>query len=271
MANYIKEVEYIKPGIGNFNDFSKDLVHGFSWGQDAKNMQFSLGDFLEVRSNLNEFFSSMKLGDFKKAILVNAEHKNNIIKIDEETLTNLKPTKFGISIKCDAAFTKIKGLPITVKPADCTTAIISAKDNQGDTVTGIVHTGRRGVELGLPISAIQFICKEFDIEVRNIKIGIVPHLFQMNRKFEHIDDMNPAIWKGYIKEENGYFYPDETELAINQYLSAGIQEQNIFVYDIDTYESAKNGIGFSYKYHYDITKSGSIAKEGRFIVATAVR
>jgi len=119
--------------------------------------------------------------------------------------------------------------------------------------------------------AIKFLKKQYNVNPENIHIGIVPHLFKKNRRFENIEDLDLKKWNGFIEKKDNYFYPDETGLAIKQYKDTGIPDENIQIYDIDTYESAKNGETFSYKYHLEMQKQGIEVPDGRNILAVMKR
>ena len=265
MPRFIKKIHYKYPDIGYFPSLDKYLVHGFSWGKNAGNMQFSLGGPVEVRLRVQKFLDCLNIGKINDSINMIPEHSDRIIDINEKRNQSLKRHRFGRSIKCDAVFTDLPGITLTTKPGDCTTAIAFCKRENKD-VVGIIHTGRRGVEISLPRKAIKHLINNYRCDIKNIYIGIVPHLFQKNRRFENIDDLDKKIWKGFIRKKKGYFYPGETELAIKQYLDSGILESNFFIYDVDTYKSAARGETFSYKYHLEMEKQGKKVQDGRFIV-----
>lgn len=267
MPRFIKKIHYKYPNIGYFPSFKKLFLHGFSWGKNSGNMQFSLGNPVDVRMNVQKFLDTLKMGKINDSVNVIPEHSDRIIDINRERYQSLKTHRFGRSIKCDAVFTDQSNITLTTKPGDCTTAIIFCKRPENKDVIGIIHTGRRGVEVSLPQKTIRHIVKQYNCHVGDIHIGIVPHLFQINRKFENVDDLDKRVWKGFIEEKDGYFYPGETELAIKQYLDIGIKDENFYVYNVDTYEAASKGEAFSYKYHLEMSKEGKKVPEGRFIVA----
>ncbi len=269
-TNILKDIQYIKPNVGYFPNLPSNIIHGFSWG-NQKNMQFSLGDFIQTRQNVQEFYDSLGLGNFRDSILMLPEHKDNIITIDKLNLNSFNKTRFGISVSADTIFTREHNLAISVKPADCTTAIIYAKDKSLESISGLVHSGRRGVELFLPEKSISYLIANFDLELKDIFVCIVPHLFLLNRKFENIDQLNYDVWKDFIRKEDNYYLVGETEFAIHQYIKAGIPESNITIYDVDTYEAAKNGLTFSYKYHYEMERIGISVPDGRNIVVTCIK
>ena len=261
--NIYNQIIYKQENIGYFPEFENILNHGFSWGKGSKNMSFSFGEEDEVRHDIQNFLDKMDMGSINNSFVIKPEHKDNIVMIDKE----YKSSKLGIEIECDVLLTKRKNITLTLKPGDCTSAILYATDESDTPIIGLVHHGRRGVELELPIKVIRYLNNYYNVKNRDIKVSIVPHLFKENRKFENIDSLDKSIWKDYIIEKGGYFYPMETELALSQYLKVGVLNNNISIYNVDTYEAAKNKESFSYKYSLEMEKLGKEAKEGRFIVA----
>lgn len=268
----LKYIHYfLEDEIAYFPHLQDKLIHGFSWGKNSKNMDFSRGSIPEVKSNVKDFLQKLNLPPIYETFNVKAEHKDNIIFIDQEYKDQSNPNPLGRTLNCDAAFTNCKDVCITVKPADCSTAIVYAKSSTLGEITGLIHAGRRGIDLMFPQKCINYLVNELKCTLDSISINIVPYLFQESRRYHDTKELKLDSWSKYIIEKDGYFYPAEVEFAIDQYLSTGILESNLTVYNIDTYKSAKNGLGFSYKFHYDATKEGLGVRDGRFIVATKLR
>ena len=267
--NILKKVQYNKLGYGHFPDMQKDIVNAFSWGNNTDNMQFTKdsSENINVRLRVQKFLNQNDFGGIRESINLNPEHSDRIIIVDKEFLERKKPTRFGIQIDCDALFTAIKGITITVKSADCTTALLIAKDPY---LIGIIHTGRRGAEKQLAKKSIEFSTSEYGIKPSEIKLFILPHLFQANRKFENIDELNPKIWKDFIYKKDNYFFPGETELVLKQYHEAGVLDENITIYDVDTFEEASRGKAFSYKYWYEMRKKNVNVPQGGYIAGIRI-
>jgi copper oxidase (laccase) domain-containing protein len=264
MPKFLKKVQFLHSNIGYFPPLQKYLAHGFSWDKGAGNMQFSLGDPVEVRASVLEFLDKLDMGGIRDSVHMIPEHGDRIMDIDKDEYTSLKQHRFGRSVRCDAVFTKLPNVTLTVKPADCTTAIVFCKKQN---IVGLIHSGRRGVEAFFPQKSINHLIDHYGCEVCDICIGIVPHLFKENRQFENIDDLDKEVWKGFVEKKGGYFYPAETELAIKQYQDSGILDKNFFVYDVDTFAAASKGKTFSFKYHLEMKRQGKKVPEGRFMVA----
>jgi copper oxidase (laccase) domain-containing protein len=268
MAKIYRKIQYLHKNIGYFPELYPYVNHGFSWGKNAGNMQFSSGDVVSVRQNVQGFLEKMEMGDIKDTFNMIPEHKDSIVILDNTLQRTLPRRRFGKPIKCDAIITELPQVTLTVKVGDCTTTIIFARLKGGKDVISIVHTGRRSAEINLPKKVITTIHKKYNCDKYKIFIGIIPHLFKRNRKFEHIQNIkNKTIWKGFIEKKNGYYYIDETGLVLSQYKEAGIPSKNISVYHVDTFKAAQDGKTFSYKYHLEMQKRGKQVPEGRFIAA----
>ena len=178
IRTHLTKIKFLYPNIGYFPQLFKYINHGFSWGKESGNMQFSLGDPVKTRKNLTGFLKVMDMGNIKESINMIPEHKDRIIDINEKTNNTLHSHRFGRGMKCDAFFTTVPNLTLTAKPADCTTAIVYCKNKKGKEVIGIIHSGWRGVEKKLPQKPILHLEKNYKCNPSKIFIGIVPHLSQ---------------------------------------------------------------------------------------------
>jgi hypothetical protein len=93
----------IKDEIAYFPHLQQELIHGFSWGINSKNMDFSRGSISEVKSNVKDFLQKLRLPPIYDTFNVKAEHKDNIIFIDLEYKDQSKPNPLGRALNCDAA------------------------------------------------------------------------------------------------------------------------------------------------------------------------
>lgn len=267
MKRELAKIHYLYPNIAYFPLLQKQVRHGFSWGKEAGNMQFSFGDLVEVRMNVQKFLKKLDMGDIKDSVSMITELSDRIVDIDVKLVERLKRHRFGRGVKCDAFFTNLPNITLTVKPGDCTTAIIYALTESKDEVIGIVHTGRLSAEKELPRKAIKHLIQKYKCKKSDIKVAILPHLHKENRKFAHLDTFkNLKVWEGFINKRGGYYYVSEEGLVISQYLDLGILKKNLQIYDIDTFVAAQRGETFSHKYHYEMEQEGKKVPIGRYIV-----
>lgn len=268
MPKHIKSIKFIKPGIGYLPSLQPHVINGFSWGKNSGNMSFNYGEFNEVLKNVKNFFKALNIGRVEDSVHMGAQHGDTIVDITQDHIDKIKANPENQLIECDAFFTKLPDVTLTIKPADCTTALIYALNQNRERIIGIVHSGRIGVSLEVPRKAVEFLVKTYSCDPTEIKIGIPPHLSQKNRKFEHIDGVeNKKVWEGFIEEKDGFFYLGAAECTIDQYIKSGVKEENIEVYDVDTFEAAQRGETFSHKYCVEMEKKGKDIPEQRMIVA----
>lgn len=270
MQTYTSPI-YLKDSIAHFPELAPVLIHGFSYGKNSKNMDLKLGQSLAVKKNIKTFLGQLGADFIYNSFNLAAEHLDNIVFLDETTRADYPPRSTGRPVKVDAVFTNQKDLTLTVKPGDCTTAIVYAESSKYGKITGLVHSGRRGITLSLPTKAIKYLVDELSCDLDTLRLAIVPHIFQMSRTHSNESEFPTAIWEKHMLVKDGYFYPDEAGCAIQQYKDAGVLDQNISIYEIDTYQAAKDGESFSYRYHHDSTLAGKDVRNGRFIVATKLR
>ncbi len=265
------QINYLNSNTGYFPELTKYLLHGFSWGKESKNMEFK-DNIAQTKLEIKRFLTNLTIKDeIYNTFVINAQHSDDIVYIDNSSMKEYKPNPLGRKVKCDALFTNSKEIILTIKPADCTTAIVYAESSKLGAITGIVHTGRRGVSKELTIKAIKYLVEELKCNLESIKLCILPHIAKENNTFTHIQEFDMNIWKDYIELENNIYYICESELAIKQYQQAGVQDENITIYNIDTYTAAENQEGFSYKYNYEMRKMGKEGREGNYYVAIQLK
>ena len=164
----------------------------------------------------------------------------------------------GVNYVCDAIFTTIPKLTLSVKPADCYISIIEAENTEGK-VIGMIHSGFMGTQLQLPLIAIKHLLNKYKVDINSIKIGITPGI---KRYFLNVgSNYDLSCWENFYETYDDLIYFDIQGLIIDQYLNAGIDPSRICAYDIDTYERAKDKITFSHRY----SKLNN-TPEGRMIV-----
>lgn len=267
-SNISHEIKYLKVNVGYFPRLNNFVKHGFSWGNQA-DMSLKNKDDIAKKNN-QDFFDSIELTKLEDSLMISSEHKDNIVFVNEGNLDLFPKGKIAIPISCDALFTNIPALPISIRVADCTTAILYAKTFDNIEITGIVHTGRRSAELLLAKKSIDYLVNQQNVNLETIEIGIVPSISKVNYKFQNLENIQAEVWGSFISKEGDYFEVDVLNFVIKQYLDAGISRDNIEVYEVDTYESAKNKLTFSHRYYSENKDIDKNLVDGRFIVATSL-
>lgn len=268
-VNYIKEVKYAEENVGIFPILVPNLKHGFSWGKGSQSMMFDKENSVNSKINTMKFFTKAGLGKPKESINIVPEHADRICFFENVgDLKSVRVSPVAMNVDCDALFTTCPEITLSVKPADCTVAIIYSTLADGRRLIGLVHSGWRGANIGLPGKSVSFLRNRFDINYKDTFVCIVPHIKKAHRKLEDLSKFNkPEDFKQYFSYVDGVRHFDEFQSNLDQFVESGIDQENIYVYDIDTYEAMERGEGFSYKYWYDMNKKGKTVENGRFIVA----
>ncbi|MCA9392193.1 polyphenol oxidase family protein [candidate division WWE3 bacterium] len=260
------EIKYLKPNVGHFPTLTSSVINGFSWGKDAGNMSFTFGSVSEVLKRQQTFFNDLSLGRVRDCVTLIPEHQDRIVDLTSELKDSLKVTAVGAGIKADAIFTHLKDQTLVVKPADCTTALIYAIDSEGREVIGIVHSGWRGVDAELPKKSIQHLIDVYRVRPEDIRLSILPHIFKEHRTQETIDTYKNLEKYGQFMEKKGELWHfDECGCALSQYQDTGVLDENIEIYNIDTYAEAEKGNTFSQKLEVNQKRQGIEPNIGRFI------
>jgi copper oxidase (laccase) domain-containing protein len=258
-------------------------------GKPLTNMAFAYGESSVVLQNLREFRSKSFDNKTKSIFHMLGDHSDKIITIDKTFVENSPLEDLDLSVDCDAIFTKLPNVILTMKPADCTVSVIYAQDTNGDAIVGLIHAGRIGLDIQLPTKTIDYLIQELDAVPSTIRIGIAPHI--SGQSYEILDLQmltNLEVWDGFITtiqsqiidptilpkyKELGYiegsplYRLDSTGCILNQYTKAGIKPSQIELYDMDTYQNALIGNTFSHR----ASVMNSDISNGRFIIGVEIR
>ena len=250
-------------GIGYFP--SLDMKHGFSWkswGNMSEKWEPDATKYL-VEKRISDFLLVLEMNLQKDGVTIDGDG-DECFDIEKESVKDI----LGKIVNADSAFTTISGIPVMQKPADCTVSIFSAMTHDRKKVIGLSHSGRDQISKKRPTKHIKHLVEKYGCDVANIKIGITPsllsehHIIQFKDADRVLGDLNK--WGKFVtKNENEkVFHVDSLGFILKQYIDCGILSENIFAYSVDTYSSAKKGIGFSHRYAI-----ANNAPNGRFLVA----
>lgn len=261
------EIIYKNQNIGYFPEFCTN--HGFSWGKGAENMSFSYDDKTLVYPRISKFLNQLEMGSVRESISIIPEHNDRIVELDYPTVSKIKPSRVGRVLNSDAVFLLDKDITVTIKVGDCQTFFISGITDKSEKVLGLVHAGWVGVSKELPRKAIEYAINKLGAREDSLKVFIVPTIKAQHRTMEHFDRIDSEIehWGDFIKKDGDIYHADSFGFAIQQIKDAGIQDENITVYDIDNYVAAQECLSFSQKLYVDESRDGKESRQGRFIVA----
>lgn len=248
-SKVLEKVLFLKEGIGYLPILQGLVEHGFSWGKESGNMSFSYGRKLEVKKRINDFLGELNMPSIESIMNVAAEHEDKILDLNENNIGSIRTTSMGRSYKCDAIFTQMSHIPLVIKPADCTVSIIYGISGLGKEVLGLVHAGRRGLDLQLPFKSITHLLKNYNCDIRSLRIGITPTITVQNHFIRSMGELTqPDNWNGLVKEKDGLLYLDFIGQILRQYNAIGLSSEQIQLHNVDTYEAAKRGDTFSHRY-----------------------
>lgn len=207
MSNILNTIYYRKDNIGYIPYLSEDINHGFSWGRNSGNMSFSYGEKEEVRARIESFLAELSMNTLANSIFTLPSHGESIIDISQDFLNTLPVQNGYRTIDCDAFFTRIRDMPLLVTPADCTISILKAVDQAGNPILGLVHAGRKGLDLRLPEKAIHHMLAKYGCARESIKIGIPPFITIKNHFIRQLSELsNPNQWEEFYQQRNSLIY-----------------------------------------------------------------
>lgn len=266
-SKVLEKVLFLKNDIGYLPILQGLVEHGFSWGKGSRNMSFSYGRRLEVKERINNFLRELNMPPIESTMNIAAEHGDKILDLNENNIGLMRATSVGRIYKCDAIFTKMPCIPLIIKPADCTVSIIYGIGGSGEKVIGLVHAGRRGLDLQFPFKAIAHLLKNYNCNIQSLRIGITPTITVRNHFIRSIGELTqPDNWNGLIEERDGLLYLDFIGQILRQYSLIGLSSEQIQLYNVDTYEAAKRGDTFSHRYW----QMNEGVTNGRMIVAAQI-
>ncbi len=264
------EIIYQQPNIGCFSSF-KDIKHGFSWGKPLENMAYKWekGDLEVVTKRVESFLQRLEMSPVRKSFTMEGCADSMTLDITDEVLDQSQPNSHGIFTGAHNVFTTLEGVPIIIKPGDCTASLIRGLTRDYKPIVGIIHSGRHELEICVPQFAIRHLIERYECLPSTIKIGIAPSLGKNNHIIRAKDRNkifnNEDTWKPYLQEKtDGSASIDGQKFLIDQYLSMGVLPSNIEYYAVDTYKAAQEGDTFSHRYAITTNQPD---KNGRFILA----
>lgn len=269
---------------------------GFSWGSESGTMSYKWKAESEpaerVYARIAAFTNSLGV-TYPRVV-----HALGVFEGSQEQIQALDSTDLEdgdeTMIKANFVYTMDTKVALIIRPADCNVSILYAKTRDGRSIAGLVHSSGVSTNAGIPRLAIRHLIDTEDVDPSTIRIGITPGISRENYSISEEDDYKipegktpeeiakliegrekPKIiernWKDNIDartdDPKARRNVDILRATIMQYLEEGINPEQIEAYDVDTFASHENGVGFSHRY-YDQNKSkNDDVNPGRFMVA----
>lgn len=153
---------------------------------DALNLGDHVGDDPDaVATNRRRLGSALDL-DEAALVFMEQVHGREVAVIDGTPLAQTRP------VTADALLTRTAGLGLVVLVADCVPVLLAApaQDGSGQIVAGVVHAGRKGVELGVVGAAVRAMT-ELGAHPRSVRAVIGPAV--CGRCYEVSDETATAV------------------------------------------------------------------------------
>lgn len=270
----LTEIQYL-PGFENKVGFFPKLedlegnpvLARFSYGSEAPNMSSVFFDSDKGESevtgdrNVRDFLDSQGFQGYPNVIQVLGKFEGDepqIEEVDRDTLAD-KAKVVG-----NLVFTRDPEITLMIKPADCPVAVIYCKDEHGNPLVAIDHSGADATNAGITRQGAWALENILGVNLSQAQVAIFPGVSQKNyyitkeweangvvkKRQNGIPNMN---WKDFItpsesNDPRAKRYVDITSALEMQLLEAGIKPENIQAYRVDTYEDAAKGIAFSRRY-----------------------
>lgn len=185
------------------------MISKFKIFKPYENRLFAGTTLKKIGSFNNE---KVQIPDTKMGLIfLNQIHKDDVIKIEK------KPQ---IQISGDALITQEKGIPLSIKVADCQGVLIY--DPKTESI-GAVHSGWRSSSLDIIGKTIKKMQSEFESSPSDLLVGISPSLGPCCAEFTDPKKELPDFIHPYINKNKVDFW----SLSLAQCMKVGIPEDQI--------------------------------------------
>ena len=211
----------------------KNLVWGFSKKQNGPMKFTPLRPKSQVEKNRRDFFKKLSI-NLKEVVSAGQNHGKKI------SIVNKRQAGKFVGA-CDGLVTSEKNLILTITAADCLPIYFFNKEKK---VIGLVHAGWKGVLLNISKEVIKVFKKRFDIEARDVRVYIGPHIKKCHFEVGKKDINKFRKYKETIQKRKEKYFVDLTQIAICQLKEAGVNKKNIKVSPHCTYCEGKKYYSF---------------------------
>lgn len=199
--------------------------------------------------------------------------KPQILEVDEHSQEAV--------VDANVLFSRDPNVIMIIASSDCPTAVLSARDEHGNPVTGLLHGGAQSINFGLIRQGMQALQSEIGLDMSSAVVGIFPGMenYTLSRWFKDKDGVIKPRYEGlYPVNVNGFLEPAKTDDPLEkrridllsamemQLLQAGMRAENILAVRRDTYADAQEGRVFSHRLMVDAN-----GRPGANLIATQLR
>lgn len=256
------------------------INHAIAIGPGSENMAESFNfDSSDLVKKQTDFLSQNGFAPFTTSYISSVPRPGEALVTDIEKRNE---TGHALQIPAEGMFTKISNVPLIHKPADCPTAILSARDATNQPILGLIHLGRPQVNKRVTEQALEHLENKYGVDLTTLTIGITPSIGPKHYVIKQADQdtkhlIDETYWGMYAQKDSLEGVPLIRVDVLGKILSIlttyGVPNHQIQAYghndSVDTYflASQQPRAAFSHRF---ATATGQPEKNGRIMVACQV-
>lgn len=262
----LSHMQYRAHCVGYFPLLPSFVKQAIAWGKGMPNMSSRVG--------LGRENADFATKDFLKRAGLRTDY---VIKIDpsgvpESELLHVLSDLFKKTMLQETfsnfLYTTDPDVTLIAKPGDCPVAIVAATLPDGLPLLGLLHAGRTQLDTYVPSQAMALL-QTLGCDMKSTFVGIAPSIaydnyYVRSEDVEKLIKRNNWEMRKRAKEKDGKLFLDLLGYFFDQLIDAGIPEENIQAYQLDTLTAAQHRETFSQRY---ASYSGGDEQNGRFLVA----
>ncbi len=187
------------------------------------------------RQNFSNFGQAAGF-DYKKAVANRYEHGNNVIEVGDAE-EGMGIVREELPVFCDGLYTSVEGLPLVTYHADCVPLFFYDPARHS---AAVCHAGWKGVSTHIIRKAVESLVGEGS-KSEDILAAVGPCISV--KHFEVQSDVYAVFEQVFgsdvLKLCEGRVYIDLQKACVADMLAAGIQESNITLSDLCTYDNPR--------------------------------
>ncbi len=216
------------------------LVHAITSRRFDADDNFNLADYagqetenaIANRKRICEYLNI----EFDRLTIARQTHDSNVAIVTEENAGTGKFTTDYAIDNTDALITNLPNIPLMMFAADCPLVILYDFERH---ILGLMHCSWRSIVKGLIENTISIMKKQFDINIKNLLIGIGPAAgkccYQVDEKF--VDTISSASFnlvQYVIRQSSGIMTFDLHGAIVHILSETGILAEHVEILDICT-------------------------------------
>lgn len=263
--------------------FLHGLKHGISLGPGSQNMaeSFDKDNIPKVIQRIEDFLHTVEMAPLSEAFLLlpSRPGEPELVDITQKDVENAKKrpvvrNDIETGVHASAIFTDTEGTPLLCKPADCPVVILVGVGANGQSVLGLIHSGRAETNALIPLQSVEHMRNFYGCKPEDVAVGIAPSIGKNHYFIKQKDAtiINRAVWENFTVRRfisgEERLYLDILGNIILQLKACGVDASQIQAYgnEVDTFELAGKNPPEAYSQRYS-NATGDASKSGRILVA----